>query len=107
MPYLGAKEPDFRERLRVYVYIKVLRLAKKTYQEIADELGISRQRANRIAKKWPYPRGPRPTGQCTSPLCMHRAALRNLCPKHYAQRFRKVIAAGDTAILLQIERYSQ
>lgn len=107
MPTLSSKESEYRERLRTYLLIKVLRLAKKTYQEIADELGISRQRANKIAKRWPFPRGPRPSGCCeASHLCTHRVALRNLCPKHYAQRFRKVIAAGDADILLQIGRYS-
>jgi hypothetical protein len=105
---LANKEQDYRERLRNFLRIKILRLAKMTYQEIANELGVSRQRANKISKRWPYPRGPHPTGQCSaSSSCTHKVALRNLCPKHYAQRFRKVIADGDTAILLQISRYSR
>jgi hypothetical protein len=104
----SVKEKNYQECLRFYLHVLFLRSTNKTYQEIAEILGLTRQRIHRIAKCCPYPMGrPRVASQqisCAVEGCTQVVAFRKLCPKHYAYKFRRVISEGDTDLLAQIEK---
>ncbi len=103
---MSEREQEYRSRLQTFLRVKWLRTQRWSYQRIGEMIGTSRQRAHAIvARGWPFPRGPHATYTCAHAECRQPIAMRWLCPRHYALKFRKVVTAGDLNLLSVVARY--
>ena len=85
---IEQKEKTYRQLLARYVGLLSLKREGFSYRAAAAYYNITRQRAHAILSKgWPYPSGSRTGDPCMRSGCERTAAMRDLCPLHYAKRY--------------------